>query len=76
MVLTSKIFLFQDIQFRQTLLVQTFHFSKTKGFVSIELNVKIFQFQTIQLGMSNVNNSVNIKNSFNVKNSFILNNSD
>ena len=48
----SKIFLFQVIQFSQTVLIQTIHFSISIVFVHTQLNVKKVIFQTIQLSIS------------------------
>ena len=48
----SKIFLFQVIQFRQTVLLQTIQFSISIVFVYTQLNVKTVLFWTIQLSIN------------------------
>ena len=53
----SKTFLFQAIQFSQTVPIQTIQFSISMDFVYIELNVKTVLFQTIQLSVSTVSMS-------------------
>ena len=47
-ILIVKIFLFQGIQFSQTVLIQTIQFSISIDFVYTQLNAKISIFQTIQ----------------------------
>ena len=47
----SKIFLFQVIQFGQTVLIQTIQFSISTVFVHKRLNVKIVLFQGIQFSI-------------------------
>ena len=64
--LLSKTFLFQTIQFIQTVLIQIILFSISIVFVYTQLNVKIVLFQTIQLS---------IITQFKYQNSFIPNNS-
>ena len=44
----QKSFLFQAIQFSQTVIIQTTQFSISKGLVYTQLNVKTVPFQTIQ----------------------------
>ena len=61
----SKTFLFQAIQFIETVLIQLIQFSISTDFVNTYLNVK---------NSSILNNSVSSKYSFNVKNSSISNN--
>ena len=48
----SKTFLFQAIQFSQTVLNQTSQFSISRVFVYMQLNVKTILFQTIQFSIS------------------------
>ena len=52
----SKTFLFLAIQFSQTVLIQTIHFSIV--FVHKQLNVKTVLFQTIQFSISTQFNSI------------------
>ena len=47
-----KTFLFQAIQFSQTVLIQTIKFSISTVFVHTQLNVKTALFQTVQFSMS------------------------
>ena len=47
-----KIFLFQAIQFSQTVLIQTIQFSISIVFVCTELNIKTVLFQAIQFSIS------------------------
>ena len=54
----SKAFLFQAIQFIQTVLFQTIQFSISIVFVHTQLNVKTVLFQTIQFS---VNTQLNFK---------------
>ena len=51
---STKTFLFQAIQFSQTVLNQTSQFSKNIVFVYTQLNVGTVQVQTIQLNASTV----------------------
>ena len=53
----SKIFIFQAIQFSQTVLIQTIQFSISMVFVYTQLNVKTVLFQTIQLSIITVSMS-------------------
>ena len=53
----SKRFLFQAIQFCQTVLIQTIQFSISIVFVHAQLNVKTVLFQTIQFSISTVSMS-------------------
>ena len=53
----SKIFLFQAIQFSQTVLIQTIQFSISIVFVYTQLIVQIVLFQTIQFGLNTVSMS-------------------
>ncbi len=53
----SKTFLFQAIQFSQTVLIQTIQFSISIDFVYTQLNVKTVLFQTIQFSISTVSMS-------------------
>ena len=48
----SKTFLFQAIQFSQTVLIQTIQFSISIDFVHSQLNVKAVLFQVIQFSIS------------------------
>ena len=48
----SKIFLFQTIQFSQTVLIQTIQFSISIIFAHTQLNIKTVLFQTIQFSIS------------------------
>ena len=47
-----KTFLFQAIQFSQTVLIQTIQFSLSIVFVHTQLNVKTVLFQTIQFSVT------------------------
>ena len=47
-----KIFLFQAIQFSQTIQIQTIQFSVKIVFVHTQLNVKTVRFQTVQFCIS------------------------
>ena len=49
-----KIFLFQAIQFSQTVLIQTIQFSISIVFIHTQLNVKTVLFQIIQFSVSTV----------------------
>ena len=49
---SEKKFLFQAIQFSQTVLLQTIQFSMRIDFVYSQLNVKTVRFQTIQFSIS------------------------
>ena len=57
--LIVKIFLFQAIQFSQTVQIQTIQFIISVVLVYIQLNVKTVLFQTIQLSESTVSISKN-----------------
>ena len=48
----QKTFLFQSIQFSQTVLIQTIQFSISIDFVHTQLKVKTVLFQTIQFSIS------------------------
>ena len=48
---SKKAFLFQAIQFSQTVLIQTIRFSINTDFVSTQLNVKTVLFKTIQFSV-------------------------
>ena len=48
----SKTFLFQVIQFSQTVLIQTILFSRSIVFVQLKLNVKTVLFQVIQFNIN------------------------
>ena len=48
----QKTFLFQAIQFSQTVLIQTNQFSISIGFVHTELNMKTVLFRTNQFSIS------------------------
>ena len=48
----QKTFLFQAIQFSQTVLIQTIQFSISIDFIHTQLNVKTVLFQAIQFSMS------------------------
>ena len=50
----SKPFLFQSIQFRQTVQIQTIQFSISIEFVYTQLNVKKLTYLTIQFRVSKV----------------------
>ena len=50
----SKTFLFQAIQFSQTVLIQPIHFSISVDFVYTQLNFKTVLFQTIHFSVSRV----------------------
>ena len=57
----SKTFLFQSIQFIQTVIIQKMQFSKSGVFVYIQLHVKLILFQKIQFSIqkkATSNNSV------------------
>ena len=56
-VLLSKAFLFQAIQFNQTVIIQTIQFSISINFVYKKLNLKTVQFQKIQFNVSKVSMS-------------------
>ncbi len=53
----SKTFLFQAIQFIQTVLIQLIQFSIRTDFVYLLLNVKIVLYQTIQFIVNSVSMS-------------------
>ena len=53
-VYLSKTFLFQAIQFGETVLIQTIHFRARIVFVNTQLSVKTVPFQTIQFSASTV----------------------
>ena len=53
----QKTFLFQAIQFSQTVLIQTIHFSISIDFVYTQLNVKTVLYITIQFSVSTVSMS-------------------
>ena len=50
----SKTFLFQAIQFIQTVLIQLIQFRISTDFVYTQLNVKTVRYQTIQFFVSTV----------------------
>ena len=62
----SKTFLFQSIQFSQTVLIQTILFSISIVFVNTQLNAKTYLFQI---------NQFSISTQFRCQNSSILSNS-
>ena len=53
----SNTFLFQVIQFSQTVLIQTIQFSISMDFVYTQLNVKAVLYETIQFSVSTVSMS-------------------
>ena len=53
----TKTFLFQAIQFSQTVLIQTIKFMISIVFVYTQLNVKILLFPTIQFSVTTVSMS-------------------
>ena len=53
----SKTFLFQAIQFIQTVLIQLIQFSIMRGFVHTQLKVKIVLYETNQFSVSRVSMS-------------------
>ena len=63
----SKTFLFQAIQFTQTVLIQTIQFSIIIVFVCTKLNVKLFYFEQFSITYKNNPISNNSVRSLNVK---------
>ena len=53
----QKTFLFQAIQFNQTILIQTIQFSISIDFVYTQLNVKTILYETIQFSISTLSMS-------------------